>query len=56
MDGEELSEVGLRVSQEGTVSICMMGETLRPFACFWAGQQDPDLRRPDVIWEVLIGC
>lgn len=43
VDGEELREVGLRVSQEGAVPVGVVGEALAPLARFGAGQQDPDL-------------
>lgn len=56
LDGEEFREVGLRVSEEGAVSVGMVRETLRPLATFRTRQQDSDLRRPNMIREVFIGC
>lgn len=56
LNGEEFCEVWLRVSEEGAVPVGMMGETLGAFFAFRTRQQDSNLRRPNVIWEILIGC
>lgn len=34
----------------------MMGETLGALVAFRTGQQDSNLGRPNVVWEILIGC
>lgn len=56
LDGEEFSEVGLRVSEVGAISIGMMGETLCPLASFRTRQQDSNLGCPNMIWEIFVGC
>lgn len=55
LDGEELGEVGLRVPQEGAVSVGVVGEALGPLLAFGTTHQDPNLRCSNMIRKVLVG-